>query len=346
MKQVESNTDNRVNLLFLMALFIQKLWLIAIFTTVGIIISLYIGFTATPLYTSQSKWLPSEQGGELTGLAALAGLSSLGNTGSNNEAFYSEIIKSPVVLQDIIKRTWPTIQGDSVSLAQIYELDSNSMVPTLAHQSKTELLYFKLTNLLKDNIIEFIASSKVFSLSVTTPDPLTSQAINKLIVQKLKKYDEGQNQSKATKERLFLEDRLAIFEDKLATSEAQLLQFQLVNRDLSAPRTMLHSKQLLREVTINSNLVIEFRKQLELAKANEARKIQDFRIIQAPDIPMQKSYPRKKIILIAGILAGFFVGFLFIILQRWWQENYSILTQTIHLYSNDTAKEPQSHQDE
>jgi capsule polysaccharide export protein KpsE/RkpR len=76
---------------------------------------------------------------------------------------------------------------------------------------------------------------------------------------------------------------------------------------------------LFRQVQIDESLYETLTKQYEMAKVDEAKQIPMIKVLDPPDIPEIKSFPRRRLIVfIGGIL--FFVGaFIWIIVSKLWE---------------------------
>ncbi|MGL1935234.1 MAG: Wzz/FepE/Etk N-terminal domain-containing protein [Fibrobacterales bacterium] len=322
-KTVQSIDEDEIDL----RKYILILWnmksLIFIVMLLSLIVSVVIAKRLPPKYTSVSKWLPSQINNStssgLSGLAALTGM-NLGATSDNYEIFYDEILVSPIFLDSLITKSWLTMVGDSLTLFEILNIDVDKISPPERYLTKDIILKNMLYGYLT-SIVTFKKSSTARTLSVSTSDPVLSYEVNKQFLELLKKYTESEKNSNAKKERLFIEERYNGFRGDLKKAEAQLKRFRENNMNVNSPSLMLAQQRLIREVEVFNQLVIEFRKQLELAKIEEVKKIPEFNILQEPTIPITKSKSKKKIIILIGTVLGLILGCFVVLVIHWTREN-------------------------
>jgi capsular polysaccharide biosynthesis protein len=315
--------EDEIDLLqFVKVLWNRKIQIVAITLLVGVI-SVFFAITRPSEYESVSKWLPNQKSGgagQLSGLAALAGVNIGGASSTDYEAYFEEVLKSPILLDSLIDKKWKISSGDSVNMMTFLEIDTAKIEVSGTYITKELILKNSLYGFFK-NILEYERSPKSLSLTVTTKDPILSFEINTYLLHLLKGYTEIEKNSKAQKERLFIEGRYDDFRSDLKKAESNLKNFRENNINVSSPSLMLQQQQLIREVEIYNQLVIEFRKQLELAKIEEVKGTPEFNIIQEPTIPLTKSKPNKRLIVMVGLVLGFFIGCFFALLAGWWKEN-------------------------
>ncbi len=314
--------DGEVDLMQFVKILWKNKWITLIIVILFLGGSIMYASTLPLLYESESKWLTNQRsdgGGQLSRLASLAGMSVGGGSSENYEMYYDEILKSSLVLDSLIFRKWRTENNDSLTLLQLLKIDTNKIVLDKKYLSKNVIVKNMLYGFLSGKIV-FENTGKTLSLKITSKDPVFSYEINKFLLQSLKTYSESEKSSKAKKERLFIEDRYRDFKSDLKSAEAKLKKFRENNMNVNSPNLMLTQQRLIREVEIFNQLVIEFRKQLELAKIEEIKKIPEFKILQEPQIPLGNSKPNKKLIIMIGLALGFVTGCFLSLTIGWWKK--------------------------
>jgi len=301
-------------------------WLAAGFV-VGSLVAVVVALLQTPLYESKSTWLPAKttDTSPLSGLASLAGLAGVTPGSNGNEAYYGEILSSAEFLIPVLKRRWPLQNGDSAFLAEVLEKDSANVESPAPWVSHKEYGQDRMIEWLRTTGVDFENRKTAFALKVLTPDPVMSRAINSFLLERLKYFNQEVRKDQATMEREFFESQLADFQKELLEAENGLLSFYRNNIDLSAPYTKMRENRLKREVNILSGLVLEFRKQLEMARVNEARQAESFEMLQDPSLPWAKMYPQRRLMVMGGAVAGTGLGAIFLILLGWWKRNRHLL---------------------
>ncbi len=330
MKEIEEHKvhDDEIDLLQYVKDIWKRKWLITVFSVVFSILCVFYASFLSPEYESVSKWVPGNSGGsqanKLGGLAALAGI-NVGSSGSENyEAMYSELLTSPIILDSLIWRKW-AINSDSVDsldLKSILNIDESSLHIPVGYNyiEKKDLVRHILLGYLV-SVVEYEKNTGHFSIKVTTEDPILSYGINVSLLAFLQKYAESDKTQKSKRDRKFIENRYKDFGKDLQKAEKKLTNFRERNPLITTPLQQLEMQRFLREVEIQNQLVIEFRKQLELAKVEEIKTLPDFIILQEPTLPISKSKPKKKIILLIGSILGFFIACFLALILGWWQEN-------------------------
>ncbi|MGL1902347.1 MAG: Wzz/FepE/Etk N-terminal domain-containing protein [Fibrobacterales bacterium] len=328
--------DDEIDLMTLIKILWDRRLIIGVTFVLFTVIAGLLPIVLTPQFDSVSKWLPNQKSGggagQLSSLAALAGVNMGGASTEDYEAHYDEILKSPLLLDSLIFRKWCLSSGDSLTLLEILKLDFSGINLEKSYVTKQMLIHNSLYGYLSQTI-QFERTATAFSLTIQTIDPVLSYEINNYLLYLLKAYSESEKSSKAKKERLFVEERYKEFKNDLKSAEAKLKKFRENNMNINSPNLMLSQQRLIREVEIYNQLVIEFRKQLELAKIEEIKKIPEFNVVQEPTVPISKSKPKKKLILIAGGVLGLIIGCLFAFILGWWSEHKEII-----LYRLNTKK--------
>jgi uncharacterized protein involved in exopolysaccharide biosynthesis len=316
----------------LLALWQGKLWILLITAIVTGLATAY-ALLATPTYKVTSIWLPQQvsqlsgQMGQIAGIAGLMGM-NLGASNSSIEQFYPQIITSPTILKKIIAKKWPTLSKDSATLDQVLKLDTNGLEPQLPNISRYRIMRSMLSDYLLGAIV-FEGSPMSQVLTVTTPDPVLSCAINQFIIDELQNYVEENRVRTTITERDFFYQKYVDFKDSLSKAESRLLYYRLNNRMIISPTQMLEEDRLGQESATYSNLVTEFRKQYEMAQINISKKSSQFQILQAPEPPTSKSSPKRKLIFVAAIFVGALFGCFFVLVLFWWKNNHPKIKERI-----------------
>ena len=320
---INNNIDNdEIDLMsFTKILWKNRIKIIS-FSVLIVIISIVISLFLTPQYESYSKWLPNKKSNngssKLSGLAVLAGINVGGN--SDNESYYPELLSSPTFLKKIFIKKFNTLENKNVTILEFLEIKKDSIKPN-ADYIPVNLVLEDIQLSFLNNSITYSPSATSLSLTISTPDPILSYELNMYILKLLEEYNKIEKASQAHKEKQFIEERFNEFKLALSKAENTYKLFRERNLNINSPSLMLKQQRLMREVEINNQLVIEFRKQLELAKVEEVKETPEFKIIQEPTIPLYKSKPKKKLIVALSAMIGFIFSCAITLLVHWWQEN-------------------------
>ena len=109
---------------------------------------------------------------------------------------------------------------------------------------------------------------------------------------------ENEYVSDARREREFVEGQLAKASTELEYWERQV------------PSEKLTLSKITRERLASQTVYTELRKQLELAKINEAKELETFKILDKPYVPEEPFKPKKTLIVALVFVAAFFISLL------------------------------------
>ncbi|HSQ43211.1 MAG TPA: GNVR domain-containing protein, partial [Fibrobacteraceae bacterium] len=200
------------------------------------------------------------------------------------------------------------VNGDTgLTLESFYGLDTAAFELTMPHQTRKRFMSELLKKQLKEGIV-LTEASDYFSLKVSSPDPMLSTEINRFLLNQLEIFGEQVRYESANHQRKFIQDQLRCFMADLSKSEAELLSFRQSNHFLNSPNLQMQEQRLLREVNINTEIVLEFRKQLELSRVEENRRSANLEIIQQPQEPLTKYKPKRRQIALIGFVFGLMLG--------------------------------------
>lgn len=206
-------TEDEINLLDLLLVLVKNKKMILGAMAATFVLACGITLLMPNIYSSTARILPPQQekGGlaammsGMGDLAALAGLSAGGSSGD----LYVGMLQSRTVADAII---------DQFDLMTVYEQEYRVRM----HDKLKQLVRISLGK--KDGII---------SISVEDEDPARAAAIANAYVEELKKLNVRLNLGSAGRERVFLEERLAVVKADLVQAEDNLKTFQEKNKAIS-----------------------------------------------------------------------------------------------------------------
>jgi len=197
---------------------------------------------------------------------------------------------------------------------------------TTVENWQIKLEYGMLNALKKGNYIVFSQDKKsgVITLSTEFQDPQVSFDVNNFVFRQLNDILLNRMHFKASENRKFTEERLAEVRENLKQAEEDLRAYRQRNRLRLDPTDQLEDARLQREVLMNQEIMIQLQKQFELAKIEEARDMPVLDIIDTPMKPIEKSKPKRKMIVLAGGVAAVFFAILFATLYDVFLEKKSV----------------------
>jgi len=299
---------------------------LAIFTFL-VIVGLAFAFAllSTHFYKTEAKIIyqmsGSAQSASLSTLAALTGVSTV--RGDDPSAYLADIILSNYVLQAILAEKWKVTKAfpdtvTPVTLQTLWKIEPD----TTKEDWEIKLEYGMLDALKKGNYIGFSQDKKsgVITLSTEFEDPQVSFDVNNFVFNLLNDILLNKMHFKASENRKFTEERLAEVKENLKEAEEDLRRFRQRNRLRIDPADALEDARLQRDVLVNQEVMIQLHKQYELAKIEEARDMPVLDVIDKPMKPIDKSKPKRKIIVLAGGMAAVFFSILFAVLYDLYPE--------------------------
>ncbi len=316
---MQTKTEEEIDLSELMFSIIKRTLkhkVLAIVTFIVIVgLAFALALLSTPFYKTEAKIIyqvsGASQSGSLSALAAIAGIST--SKGDDPSAYLNDIILSNYMMQAILAEKWKVSKAlpdtlTPVSLQTLWKIEPD----TTKEDWQIKLEYGMLSALKEGKYIVFSQDKKtgVITLSTEFEDPQVSFDVNNFVFNQLNDILINKMHFKAAENRKFTEERLEEVKETLKEAEETLRRFRQRNRLRLDPADELEDARLQRDVLVNQEIMIQLRKQYELAKIDEARDMPVLDVIDAPMKPIDKSKPKRKLIVVAGGMAAVFFSIL------------------------------------
>lgn len=88
---------------------------------------------------------------------------------------------------------------------------------------------------------------------------------------------------------------------------------------MSVPALRLQLEDLMREQKIRETVFSLMTQRYEMARVDEARDTSTFQILDHPTLPTHQSRPKKRMFAFLGLVGGFALGALWVVLPSWWR---------------------------
>ncbi len=333
---------------------VQYLWrkkmviilITAFFVSAGVVISLFSGVE----YLASSKVLPENNAkgggglsGGLGGLAGLAGINLGGaNEGSLSPTTYPEIVESvPFQLEIQNVPIYFSSIDSTLSYKEYFLRDDNKSLITSTIQFVRSLFRSEKkdtdisSNIYSDssvvlnvspkqmavindlkNRIDFSSdnSTGIIQISVELPDPHAAASMTEIVVTKLTEKVIHTKTEKVKQNLDFVQARYEEAKERYNENQAELALFLDKNKNLSSEYVKLRYQRVQNEVNLSYDLYRNLANQLEQAKIKVKEETPVFMSIQPAVIPLQKSKPQRKlIVIICGVIGGFIsIGWLLV----------------------------------
>tara|TARA_B100000212_G_scaffold342339_1_gene328947 strand:+ start:2928 stop:3932 length:1005 start_codon:yes stop_codon:yes gene_type:complete len=295
--------------------FLTKMVISSCFVT-----TIYLLFLAQNFYTSGAIIIPANSSnsnlGKFAGMAAQLGLSMPSINDSEGQVMvYPELIKSRTIARKLTYRKFDTNKyGSQKSLLQILMIGDDEPefgIDTLEEMS----IEYIIENMIRVQVSD---ESPIVKIFVDAIEPNLAAEVNNALIEELDNHQKMFNTRQAVKKRKFIEERIININKDLVYGEEQLKIFRQQNRSIqSSPALLLEQERLIREIEVQKSLYITLKQELEMAKIEEVEDSDILFIIDQPNVPLQKSKPKRKLIVVLAALFSFLVAIIFIYCQKY-----------------------------
>jgi len=265
------------------------------------IILFVVVFFIIPLeYTSGVSVLPSAASfssglmNNLGGLGKLAGIDIGAGSQAQSQEMYMGIIFSKRLLDEVIYHEYEfEDEGKTIkqNLIKFFEIDGDN------EREVSE----KVLKVMREGVVQVDISqdNDILYLNITTENPFLSAQVANRIIEVLNRIVKTEVQKEYRLKLAYLENRLAQIEDSLKIAEKDLKIFLETSTDPSLPAFQVEQIRLRRNLEIQAQLLIEFRKQLEIFIADNMINLADIKVLDQAYPPYRKSRPKRALLLIA-----------------------------------------------
>jgi len=314
-----------------------------IFMVLGLFIALFSAkeYTASTTMVPQSAEGGSKLGGSLGGLAAMAGinLGSMGGGSTIPPTLYPKIVKS-VPFQKEMMQTLLTIAGQKKKVTfQDYYLEiakpgllgyikkytiglPGVIIKALKGKSpmtNDQSINDHLLTISKDDkelmkklseqlSLEYNDKDGYISISARMPEARPSAEMVQRAQILLQEAITDFKIKKAKDQMTFVEERYAEKEAAFTAAQNKLARFRDQNKNVSTAMAQTQMERLQSEFSMASSVYTELAKQLETQKIQVKEDTPVFTIIEPVAVPLDKSKPKRPMILIIWTFLGGIVG--------------------------------------
>jgi LPS O-antigen subunit length determinant protein (WzzB/FepE family) len=317
-------------------------------TVIFILLGLFVAIFSQKEYTASCTMVPqsaeggSKLGGSLGGLAAMAGI-NLGNMGGSDipPSLYPKIVGS-IPFQKEMMKTALTVRGyeEQVSYEHYYKeiynpgllsyikkytIDLPGMIIKAFKGENSQKGYENMEHIggliivsqeekelikrLKQQVsIEYNEKDGYISLTARMSEAKPAAQMVKKAQVLLQKAITDIKIQKAKEQLIFVEERYAEKEKEAKIAQQKLAQFRDRNKNVSTAVAQTELERLTAEYNLVYGVYSELAKQLETQKIQVKEDTPIFTIIEPVSIPIEKSKPKRAIILIVWTFLGCVVG--------------------------------------
>jgi len=151
-------------------------------------------------------------------------------------------------------------------------------------------------------------NSGLMTISVTTRQPLLSAQLAQTFINHLTKRVREIYTKKAQEDLEFIRERFGEAQQQLEVAEEKLAQFMDRNRNPQTAQLLTEMERLQRQVTFKTQLYSDLQTQLMQSEIEFQRSQPVITLLEAPVPPLEKSGPKRKMIVIICLMLGLFAG--------------------------------------
>lgn len=167
----------------------------------------------------------------------------------------------------------------------------------------------EIINNLKDRIsIGLDEKTGIITLSVELPDPhAAAELVNKL-EKDLAAYIIEYRTQKALTDLHFIEQQYANAEQKFERAQTRLAEFRDENVNVITAKARTREERLQADYNLAFNVYNGLAQQLEQAKIEVQEKTPVFKVVDEAKVPLERSKPRRGLIMVVVVFLGGFIG--------------------------------------
>lgn len=248
-------------------------------------------YTATVVLQPQSR----RSGGNIAGLASQLGVNLPLGDNAQPPAFYSDLVRSPTLLDSLVSREFPSRSG-TTTIEAVYEIEGDDLA--LRRERSVGRLQADIHPTVNTR-------TGTLRIDVTLKDPQFSKAVLEAIVEELTKYNQRTRQSQARAERQFAESRATEAHRELREAEDRMRGFLDANRGpWDSPNLKFVEDGLRREITARQQVYTTVMQIFEQARLEEVRDTPVLSLVEPPRVPVIPDRRRLALkVLIAYIMS-------------------------------------------
>ena len=237
-----------------------------------------------------------------SGIASLAGQFGLGLTAPSGQspAFYADLATSRTVLEQILaEKTGP---GSLTGPTLLEWLDAGGATPD-------ERVYRATTYLRHRVSADVDRETGVVTVQVSLRDPVVASRVGTSILAALDRFNTGTRQSTARAKRLFAQQRVAEAEAEVRRVDDQLQAFYEANRTFqNSPSLQAAERRIQARLSLQNEVLASLRREYENARIAEVNDTPVLTVIDAPSVPYRRSFPKRKLAVLAGLFGSLALG--------------------------------------
>ena len=244
-------------------------------------------------------------GSSLAGIAQGLGIGALASAlqgGGGSLNYFSGLLNSRTIAEKVLEHPLPKgidqRKPNAANLLGIYDIDREHP----AHSLERSVLRFE-----KELDVQTDAGSGLLTVSVTAESPELARTLTSIVMEELDSLNARVNRESAVAQLSSVENQLSMAQHAMYAAEDSLQAFLTANRTYTnSPQLVFEEGRIHRRVDIREATVQALSQQAEQARLDANRNMPAFSIVDAPNLPTERSSPKRRVsVLIAVFLGGF-----------------------------------------
>lgn len=343
--------DDEIDLIELAKTIWAKRMFVAKTTGIFIILGLVIAFTSPKEYTTSCILIPEAMGaegklgGSLGGLASLAGIDLGGINGGSatiNPGLYRSVAKStPFLLELMNKEFYFENLNKKISLFDYYiEHKKTSLLLKVVSFPSNLIKLLKPTknvvarsNSQNNSFIEMTRDQEsiaedledrilvtmdwdlgVVIIEAEMQDSKVTAEVTEFTKNYITSYVGNYAVSKAKEQLGFAERQFSEKKYEFEKIQLELAKFRDQNQNVTTAKAKSEEERLLSKYNITFNMYNQLAQQVETIKLRVNDETPVFTILEPIKVPIEKSSPRRALILVAFVFAGIFLSICYLVI--------------------------------
>lgn len=185
--------------------------------------------------------------------------------------------------------------------------------------TRMTLEQFQIIKRLGDKISANIDQKNgVINISAEFGDPYITAQVANFAVEYLSNYITEYRVEKAKTDLLFIQERYSEREKEYLQAQNELAQFRDANRNVQSAAARTEEERLNNKYTLAFNVYNGLAQQLEQAKIKVQEETPVIKILEPVQVPVERSKPRRSLILVVFAFLGGFIGVGFVFGKLIW----------------------------
>jgi len=183
--------------------------------------------------------------------------------------------------------------------------------------SKTEQSI--LGNLSERISVNFDEETGILSLNTELPDPNAAAEVTRLALEDLRKYIIDYQTEKAQEDLQFIENQFVDAKHRFLRAQGKLASFRDENINVVTAKAQTEEQRLQAEYDLAFNVYNGLAQQYEQAKIKVQEKTPVFKVVNEARVPLEKSKPRKSLIMTVMVFIGIILSLGWVVLGMVWE---------------------------